>query len=396
VELVGRESSRGRWNFRLSRSSWVAVAAVGPVVLLTALWYRADSPELPAVDATADQSVSTAGQANGALARSTPASTAAESAAHSTPPLVSGQSATPAAGAYPTQPIRIVVPFPAGDTVDLLARVLAEKLAKRLGQTVVVENRPGTRGKLGTEFAAHAPADGYTLLLATSTHAVNVSLLKDLSYDPLKDFASVSLIATVPYLLAVHPGMPVRSVQELIAFTKERAGSINFTSFGTASVAHLAGELLKMRARIEMGHVPYTRLSAAVDDTLSAEGGTVVMFTTPQPALPYIARGKLRALAVTSAKPTPILPDVPPVANTVKGYEALLWYGLLAPTGTDASIIGRLHGDVVKVVKSDDIQRQFQAACEFVGSTPAQFAGIIKSDIAKWGGVIREAGMKLE
>jgi tripartite-type tricarboxylate transporter receptor subunit TctC len=200
----------------------------------------------------------------------------------------------------------------------------------------------------------------------------------------------------VPYLLVVHPGLPVRTVKELITFTKEGAGSLNFTSFGTASVAHLAGELLKIRARIEMGHVPYKRLSAAVEDILSAQGGTVVMFTTPQPALPYIARGKLRALAVTSAKPTPILPNVPPVADTVKSYEALLWYGLLAPTGTDGSIIAGLHRDMVKVVKSDDIRRQFESTCEFVGSTPWHFDGIIKVDIAKWGGVIREAGIKLE
>jgi tripartite-type tricarboxylate transporter receptor subunit TctC len=288
------------------------------------------------------------------------------------------------------------VPFAAGDGLDVLGRALAEKLAKAVGQSVVVENRPGTRGKVGTEFAAHAPADGYTLLLASSTHAVNVSLLNELSYDTVKDFAPVTLVATVPYLVVVHPRLPVGTFKELINFAKERPGTLKFTSAGTASIAHLAGELLKIRSRIEMGHVPYKRLSTAVGDTLSESGGTVVLLTTPQPALPYIARGKLRALAVTSAKRTPIVPDLPPVADTLESYEAVLWYGLLAPAGTTGSIISGLHRNVVKIVESNDIRAQFESACEFVGSTPAQFASVIKADIAKWSGVIREAGIKLE
>jgi tripartite-type tricarboxylate transporter receptor subunit TctC len=392
---AGTGGGAGRhWNFRLRGPYWVGLGAIGAAVLFSALWYRADLPQPTAVSPPADQSVSTA-EATVDLAGS-PASTAAGFIPHSSPPLVSDPSVGPATGAYPGQPIRIIVPFAAGDGLDVIGRALAEKLSKAVGQAVIVENRPGTRGKVGTEFVARAPADGYTLLLTSSAHAVNVSLFNELSYDTVKDFAPVSLIATMPYLLVVHPRLPVGTVKELITFAKERAGTLKFTSAGTASIAHLSGELLKLRARIEMGHVPFKRLSTAVGDTLSDVGGTVVLFTTPQPALPYIARGKLRALAVTSAKPTPILPDLPPVADTLESYEALLWYGLLAPAAINGSIIAGLHRDVVKVVKSNDIRKQFESACEFVGSTPAHFAGIIKSDIAKWGGVIKEAGIKVE
>jgi tripartite-type tricarboxylate transporter receptor subunit TctC len=391
-----KAGAKQRWILQPRRRHyWMSLAALGSVVVLTTLWYRAESPAPVPANTSSDQPVSTTGETTGGLAASAPASTAAQSMGQNSPAVESVPSSGPAAP-YASETIRVVVPFAAGDTADVLGRALAEKLAKRIGQTIAVENRPGTRGKIGAEFAGHAPADGYTLLLATSTHAANVNLLKDVSFDPVKDFAPISLVATVPYLLVVHPSLPVKTVKELITSAKESPGSLSFASSGTASIAHLAGELLKIRAQIDMGHVPYKKFSAAVSDTLSAVGGTVAMFTIPQPALPYIARGKLRVLAVTSAKPSPILPEVPPVRDTVKSYEALLWYGLLAPAGTDESIIAGLHRHVVQVVESDDIRKQFESACEFVGSTPAQFERVIKADIAKWGGVVREAGIKLE
>jgi tripartite-type tricarboxylate transporter receptor subunit TctC len=300
-----------------------------------------------------------------------------------------------AAQTYPVRPIRIVIPFPPGSGADILARAVGTKLTERWGQQVLVDSRPGASGVIAAEIVIKAPADGYTLMLGTSSsHAINVSLRQKLPYDPVRDFAPVSLVAFVPLLLVAHPSVPVKSAQELIAFARARPGQLNFASAGTGTTAHLAGELFKSMAGIDMVHVPYKGSPQALLDTIS--GQVSLVFAPILTALPQVTTGKLKALAVTTPRRSPSAPDVPTVAEgALPGYEATLWYGLFAPAGTPREIVMRLSGEVVAILGLPDARESLQQQGAVpAGNSPEEFAAHVKSEIAKWAKVVKTAGVR--
>ncbi|MDB5865114.1 MAG: Tripartite-type tricarboxylate transporter, receptor component TctC [Betaproteobacteria bacterium] len=305
-------------------------------------------------------------------------------------------SAAFAADTYPARPVRMIVAYPPGGGTDIVGRMMAQKLTETLGQNVVIDNRGGATGNIGTELAARANPDGYTLLMGNvAPNAINVSLFKKLPYDPVKDFAPVSLVAITPNILVVNPTVAVKSVKDLIALAKAKPGVLNFPSAGIGSSSHLAGELLKILAKIDMVHVPYKGGGPALIDTIS--GQMQVMFATMPAAMPHVKSGKVRPVAVTTEKRSQTLPELPTIAETVKGYEASTWYGLLAPAGTAPAIVTRLHHDIVKILAATDTREKLGAqGFEPVGNAPAEFGAYIKSEIVKWGRVIREAGIKAE
>jgi tripartite-type tricarboxylate transporter receptor subunit TctC len=305
-------------------------------------------------------------------------------------------SAAFAADAYPARPVRMIVAYPPGGGTDIVGRMMAQKLTETLGQNVVIDNRGGATGNIGTELAARANPDGYTLLMGNvAPNAINVSLFKKLPYDPVKDFAPVSLVAITPNILVVNPTVSVKSVKDLIALARAKPGVLNYPSAGIGSSSHLAGELLKILAKVDMVHVPYKGGGPALIDTIS--GQMQIMFATTPAAMPHVKSGKVRPIAVTTEKRSQTLPELPTIAETVKGYEASTWYGLLAPAGTSPAIVTRLHQDTVKILSVTDTREKLGAqGFEPVGNTPAEFGAYIKSEIAKWGRVIREAGIKAE
>ncbi len=298
---------------------------------------------------------------------------------------------------YPTKPIRIVVPFPAGGTTDILARAVAQKLTEMGGQPVVVDNRPGAGGNIGAELVAKSAPDGYTLLMGTvGTHAINPGLYAKMPYDHQRDFAPVILVAGVPNVLVVNPAVPATSVQELIAYGKANPGKLNFASSGSGTSIHLAGELFKTMSGVQMTHVPYKGSSPALTDLL---GGQVqLMFDNLPSALPHIKAGKLRALAVTSAQRAPALPDVPTVAEAgLPGFEASSWFGLLAPAGTPKEIIAKLNAEVAKWLATPEARDKLTAqGANAVGSAPDAFAQYIAAETIKWLKVVKESGAKVE
>ena len=297
---------------------------------------------------------------------------------------------------YPSRPVRMIVAYPPGGGTDIVGRMMAQKLTETLGQNVVIDNRGGATGNIGTELAARSNPDGYTLLMGNvAPNAINDSLFKKLAYDPVKDFAPVSLVAITPNILVVNPGVPVKSVKDLIALARAKPGALNYPSAGVGSSSHLAGELLKILAKIDMVHVPYKGGGPALIDTIS--GQMQVMFATMPAAMPHVKSGKVRPVAVTTEKRSQALPELPTIAESVKGYEASTWYGLLAPAGTPSSIVTRLHRDTVKILSAPDTREKLGVqGFEPVGGSPAEFAAYIKSEIGKWGRVIREAGIKPE
>lgn len=301
-----------------------------------------------------------------------------------------------AADAYPTRPIRLIVAYPPGGGTDIVGRMMAQKLPETLGQNVVIDNRGGATGTIGTDLAAHANPDGYTLLMGNvAPNAINVSLFKKLPYDPVRDFAPVSLVAITPNILVVNPGVPVKSVNDLIALAKAKPGTLNFPSSGVGSSSHLAGELFKILAKVDMVHVPYKGGGPALVDTIS--GQMQIMFATMPAAMPHVKSGKVRPVAVTTEKRSQAMPELPTISETIKGYEAATWYGMLAPAGTPRALVSRLHEAVVKTLAAPDMRERLGAqGFEPVGNTPAEFAAYIKSEIAKWGRVIRDAGIKPE
>ncbi|MFO1323129.1 MAG: tripartite tricarboxylate transporter substrate binding protein [Burkholderiales bacterium] len=299
---------------------------------------------------------------------------------------------------YPNKPIRIVVPFPAGGTTDILARAVAQKLTETTGQPVVVDNRPGAGGNIGAELVAKSPPDGYTLLMGTvGTHAINASLYKSMPFDHVRDFAPVILVAGVPNVLVVNPSLPVNSVQELIAYGKANPGKLNFASSGNGTSIHLAGELFKTTTGVQMAHIPYKGSAPALVDLM---GGQVqLMFDNLPSALPQIKAGKLRALAVTSAQRSSALPDVPTVAESgLPGFEASSWFGLLAPTGTPKDIVAKLNGEVAKWLATPEAKEKLasQGAIVAGGLTPDDFARHIAAETAKWQKVVKESGAKVD
>ncbi|MBA3504909.1 MAG: tripartite tricarboxylate transporter substrate binding protein [Betaproteobacteria bacterium] len=309
-------------------------------------------------------------------------------------------SATPFAGAqatYPTKPIRIVVPFPAGGTTDILARAVAQRLSETLGQPAVVDNRPGAGGNIGAELVAKAPADGHTLLMGTvGTHAINASLYSKMPYDHVRDFAPIILVAGVPNVLVVHPSVPVGSVKELIAYAKANPGKLNFASSGSGTSIHLAGELFKTMAGVQMAHVPYKGSAPAVTDLL---GGQVqLMFDNLPSALPHIKAGKLKALAVTSATRAAALPDVPTIAESgLAGFDATSWFGLLAPAGTPQPIIARLNNEVAKWLASAEAKEKMAGlGANTAGHSTDEFVRHIAAETSKWAKVVKESGAKVD
>ena len=298
--------------------------------------------------------------------------------------------------AYPTKPVRIVVPFPAGGTTDIIARATAQKLSEAWGHQVIVDNRPGAAGNIGAELVAKSAPDGYTLLMGTvGTHAINSSLYAKMPYDHVKDFAPVILVAGVPNVLVVNPEVPVKTVPELIAYVKTNPGKLNFASSGSGTSIHLSGELFKTMTGVQMTHVPYKGSAPALTDLM---GGQVqLMFDNLPSSLAFIKAGKLRALAVTSTTRAAALPDVPTVADFVPGFEASSWFGLLAPAGTSPAIIAKINGEVAKWLATPEAREKLTAqGANIAGGTPEDFAKHIQAETAKWAKVVKESGAKVD
>jgi tripartite-type tricarboxylate transporter receptor subunit TctC len=307
-----------------------------------------------------------------------------------------GANSAAIAAEYPVRTIRYIVPQGAGGSSDTLARLVTQKLSESLGQQVVTDNRPGATGNIGTEIAARANPDGYTLLQVATSLATNPALSVKMPFDPIRDFAPVTLLSQSPNLWIVHPSLPARNMRELIALAKMRPGEINYSSSGTGSSQHLAGELLKSLAHIDIVHIPYKGSPPALIDLLG--GRVVLMCSTIAPAMPLVKSAKLRALAVTSLKRSAAAPEIPTVAESgLPGYEATAWQGVLAPAGTPRDIIVKLNAELVRVIHLPDVRRQLgDQGYEPAGNTPEQFADYIKSEIAKWTRVIKAAGLKAE
>jgi tripartite-type tricarboxylate transporter receptor subunit TctC len=297
------------------------------------------------------------------------------------------------AAEYPTRPVRLIVPFaPAGPT-DIMSRAISEKFSGRLGQQLVVDNRPGAGGGIGSELAARSAPDGYTLLLGhIGTHAINASLYSKLGYDPIKDFAPITMIATLPLGLWVHVSVPAHSVKELVALARAKPGSINFGSAGSGGPTHMAGEMLKSMARIEIVHVPYKGNAAALTDLIA--GRVQMMFSNLLTAGPHARAGKLRGIAVTTAKRSPQALELPTIAESgVPGYDLTPWYGLLLPAGTPRAIVRRLNREIGDILTASDMVERFRTqGIDLVTSTPDGFSALIKSEIPKWRKVVKESG----
>jgi len=291
----------------------------------------------------------------------------------------------------------MIVPFPAGGTADLLARQIGQTMGEALRQQVVIENRTGAGGNIGADLAAKAKPDGYTLLMGTvSTHAINPNLYPNMPYDPVKDFAPVAMVARMPNLLVLHPSVPAASVAELIALAKARPGTLAFASAGNGTTQHLAGELFKKMADVDMIHVPYKGNAPAVTDLV---GGQVqVMFDNIPVSLQQVRAGKLRALAVTGPARSPVLPQLPTVAEAaLPGYNITSWFGLYAPSGTSPQIIERLNREANKALATALIRRRLtDQGIEPAGGTPGQFAEFMRTELVKWGRIVRESGARVE
>ena len=308
--------------------------------------------------------------------------------------------AAPLAGradSYPSRPIKFVVPWPAGGVADTVARVVADKLSERLGQRLIVENRPGAAGNIGMAAVAAAPADGYTLVLTpTGNLTVNQSLFKNLQFDTARDFLPLTVLATVPNVLVVSADLPVKNVAELVAYAKANPGKLTFASPGAGSGAHLAGELLKSDAGIDMLHVPYTGIAPAMNDVV---GGRVsLMFLGISSALPQIHAGTLRPLAIAALQRSPQLPDVPLVADAgFPGFDVTSWYGVAVRSGTPPEIVDRLYREIAEVLKLADVKERFAGmGVEPGGLAPAAFGDLVRSESRKWGDIIVRANIKIE
>jgi tripartite-type tricarboxylate transporter receptor subunit TctC len=297
---------------------------------------------------------------------------------------------------YPSKPVRMVVPFPAGGGIDTVARILAPKLSEGLGQPVVIDNRVGASGTVGTELVAKSPADGHTLLATFASHAQNASLYPKLGYDTVKDFAPVTLIATVPNILVVNPALPVKTVKDLIALAKKRPGEILYASIGNGTPAHLSAELFNNMAGIKMTHVAYKGAAPSIVALISGE--TQLTFTTVLVAMPHVKSGRLRALGVCSLKRSPVLPELPTIDEAgVKGYESNAWYGLLAPAKTSPAIIEQLNREMLKVLQLPEVRDNLKnQGAEPVGDSPREFAAVIVQEIDKWRKVVEAAGIKAD
>jgi len=302
----------------------------------------------------------------------------------------------PALAQYPNRAVKLVVPFPPAGATDIVGRIVAQKLGEQMGQSVVVENKPGAGGSIGSDLVAKSAPDGYTLLMATSsTHSIGPALQK-LPYDPLKDFAPITHVANVPNVLVVSPVLPVASVQELIAYAKARPGQLNFASSGVGTIVHLNGELFKMLAGVDLVHVPYKGTALSIPDV--ANGSVAMLFDSLASVQPHIKAGRVRPLAVNAQRRSALLPEVPTLAEAgMPAFDRYTWFGMFAPAGTPKEIVARVNAEVAAALKAPDLLERFAAAgAEAVGSTPEQFVERIKSDATRWAEVIRAANVKVQ
>jgi len=301
------------------------------------------------------------------------------------------------AQAWPSKPIKWVVPFAPGGTTDILARTVGEKLALALGQPVIVENKPGAGGGVGAEFTAKAAPDGYTIMGGTiSTHAINASLYKNLPYDPVKDFVAITLIARVPNMLVINPDVPAKDVKELIALLKANPAKYSFASSGNGTSQHLSGELFKSMSGTDMQHIPYKGSPPALQDVM---GGQVTMtFDNITTAWTLAKAGKLRALAVTTAKRSSIAPDVPTLAESgLPGFEVGSWQGVFAPAGTPPEIVKRLNAEIVKILNMPEVREKLGGlGAEIVANSPEEFSALVKAEVVKWADVVKKSGAKVD
>jgi tripartite-type tricarboxylate transporter receptor subunit TctC len=297
---------------------------------------------------------------------------------------------------YPERPVRVIVTFPAGGGTDIVARMIFQKVAERTGASFVIDNRGGAGGTIGTELAAKAPADGYTIVVVSGSHTINPSLYKKLNYDAVRDFAPVTMLVTGPGVLVVHPSLPARNVRELIAIAKSRPGQLLYASPGNGTPPHLAAELFKSMAGVDLVHVPYKGNAQAMTDLIA--GQESLSFPTGPSAMPHVQTKRLRALGVTSAKRASGLPDIPTIAESgLPGYDASAWYGVLAPVGTPTAIIAKLQSEIQVALRSPDIVDKLSAqGLEPAPNNADEFARFIAAELAKWNKIIAAAGIKVE
>ena len=307
------------------------------------------------------------------------------------------------AQAYPNKPIKMIVPFPAGGTTDILARAVGAELTKALGQQVIIDNRPGAGGNIGSDLVAKSPADGYTILMGTvGTHGINQSLYAKMPFDPVKDFAPVTVVATVPNVLVLNATLAdknqITDIKRFVAYLKSNPGKLNMASSGNGTSIHLAGELFKAQTKTFMVHIPYRGSAQAVTDLIGGQAD--VMFDNLPSSLPFIKAGKLRAIGLTSSKASPALPGVPPIAQTggdLANYEASSWFGILAPAGTPKEIINKLQSEIARSLASPAVKEKLVGqGADPVGNTPEQFAAFIQSETKKWALVVKASGAKVD
>jgi len=296
---------------------------------------------------------------------------------------------------YPTKPVRIIAPFAPGGGTDFIARLIAQKLTERLGQQVIVENKPGAGGNLGAEFAVKSAPDGYTLLLVAGSYTVNPSLYK-LSFDPVNDITPIVQLSQGPFVVAVHPSVPANNLKELIELARRQPDKLSYASAGSGSITHLASELFLDMAKIKIVHIPYKGTGPALNDTIA--GSTQLIFGSVSTTLQFIKSGRLRGLAVTTPRRISALPDLPTVAEAgVPGYEVVLWHGLVAPKGVPRLIVDRLNREANEVLKAKDMGDLLATdGVAPAGGTPEQFRAVIKADIGRWRGVVKQANIKLD
>jgi tripartite-type tricarboxylate transporter receptor subunit TctC len=302
-----------------------------------------------------------------------------------------------AAQQYPAKPIRMIIGFPPGGGTDIIGRIVAQRMSEGLKQQILPDNRGGASGQIGAELAAKAPPDGYTVMMAhIAAMSILPSLYPRLPYDPVKDFATVSLVATSPNVVIVHPSLPVKNIKELIALARSRPGQIHYESSGIGTVQHLAGELFKLQAKVNLVHVPYKGGGPAIIDMVA--GHVQLGFDVVPVAGPQIKAGRLRALGVTSAKRSPLFPDLPTVVESgVPGFDLSTWWGLVAPAGVSRDVIMRLHGESVKALGLPDVKERIAAAgADIVGNTPEEFGAFIRSERAKYARIVKDANIKIE
>lgn len=304
--------------------------------------------------------------------------------------------ATDVRASYPTKPIRVIVGFPPGGSTDVLTRLIGVRLSENLGQQIIVDNRPAAGGTMASELAARANPDGYTLMMATvASHGINPSLYRKISYDAVKDFSPVTLIATYPLVLAMHPSVQAKTVKDLIDAARAKPGQFRYASSGNGSPGHLSGEIFKTLAKVDLTHVPYKGGAPANVAVLSGEAH--VTFATMPGMIPHVRAGKVHGLAVTTAKRSPAAPEIPTIAESLPGFDVSSWAGLVAPAGTPRHIIARVHAETVKVITGREVREALgREGAEPVGNTPEQFAAFIREEVAKWAKAVKQAGAQVD